>query len=257
MIKTERLTKTYGTLNALENCAITIQKGTMTAILGENGSGKSTLLNLIGRLSHPSSGKTYLNDNDIQTFKAIDFAKHVSILKQRNHHNLNLSVYDLVSYGRYPHNPRQLTEEDHQIVRTCLQDIECWDFKDQSIQTLSGGQLQRVYIAMVLAQDTEVILLDEPLNNLDLKHAHEFMQCMNHFVTHRNKTIVMIMHDVNMVYRYCDAVVCLKDGECIAHGTVDSTLTQPILKQLYDLDFTIFTHNTIKQCCVETRNYEL
>ncbi|UPU38829.1 ATP-binding cassette domain-containing protein [Erysipelothrix sp. Poltava] len=140
MIKTERLTKTYGTLNALENCAITIQKGTMTAILGENGSGKSTLLNLIGRLSHPSSGKTYLHDNDIQTFKAIDFAKHVSILKQRNHHNLNLSVYDLVSYGRYPHNPHHLTDEDHQIVRTCLQDMECWDFKDQSIQTLSGGQ---------------------------------------------------------------------------------------------------------------------
>lgn len=251
MIKTKNLTQTYGNFNALSSVSVSLRSGVITAILGENGSGKSTLLNQIGRLRIPTIGSIHLNEVDIQGIPSMTFAKMVSVLKQNNHHNLNLTAQDLVAFGRYPHSPHRLNQNDEKIIKDCMTYMGCLELSDHSIQTLSGGQLQRVYIAMILAQDTDLILLDEPLNNLDLKHSHEFMTCMKRLVEERNKTIVMIMHDVNMVYRYCDDVLCLKSGTCIASGPVDTTLTKSVLYDLYQLNFSITTHNSIKVCCVE------
>ncbi|MEG0328353.1 MAG: ATP-binding cassette domain-containing protein [Erysipelothrix sp.] len=239
MIEVTNLTKKYGKFYALDQVSVDVHDGRVTAIIGENGSGKTTLLNMMGRLTEETEGIIRYNHRDIKEFKSREFAQKVAILKQNNMTNLRLTVYDLVSFGRFPHNQHKLTDEDELIILESLSFMGCMDLKDKYIDQLSGGQLQRVYIAMILVQDTDYIFLDEPLNNLDLKHAHELMALIQSLAIQRSKTVVIVMHDLNMVYRYVDDVIALKHGRLIANGAVDDVLNESVLHRIYDMKFTI------------------
>lgn len=251
MIELHNVTKKYGSFFALENISLAIESHKVSAIIGENGSGKSTLLNIIARLNEPSVGSVIVDGLDVRTIPSLKFARKVATLKQSNTINLRLHVCDLVAFGRYPHNQGRLTQKDHMIIKESMEFMQCFDLKDKFLDQLSGGQLQRVYIAMILAQDTEIMLLDEPLNNLDLKHAHELMVLIEKLVHERNKTVVLIAHDLNIVYRYVDNVIALKNGRLVCDGPVDGVLNEMMLKEIYDMQFTIQSTNTHKVAYIE------
>lgn len=246
MIKIRDVSKYYGSLCALNSLNISIPMNQVTAIVGENGSGKSTLLDIVSRLQKSDSGSIYVNDQSIDDYTTQEFAKKLATLKQSNHFNLRIRVKELVSFGRYPYNQRSLSETDKEIVENAMEIMQCSDLMNRYIDTLSGGQLQRACIAMILAQDTDIILLDEPLNNLDLKHAHELMIIIRKYAHDYHKTIVIIMHDVNMVYQYCDYVVALKEGSVVCDGPVTTTLDIENLFNIYGLNFSII--NNQKHC---------
>ncbi|QIK70476.1 ATP-binding cassette domain-containing protein [Erysipelothrix sp. HDW6C] len=239
MIEVTNITKKYGSFFALDDITLDIASNKVTAIVGENGSGKSTLLNIMGRLNNATSGSVLLDSKDINTYASLEYACKIATLKQANTINLRLRVIDLVGFGRYPHNQGRLNADDILIVEESLAFMQCLDLRDKFIDQLSGGQLQRVYIAMILAQDTDVMLLDEPLNNLDLKHAHELMELIRQLVDEHGKTVVIIMHDLNMVYRYVDNIIALKHGRLICDGAVDDVLNEHMLHEIYDMHFEI------------------
>lgn len=239
MIEITNLSKKYGDFLALDTLTLDIHRNKITAIVGENGSGKSTLLNILGRLQPATQGRVSVAHKDIHDYSHLEFAQKVGTLKQSNGINLRLTVKDLVCFGRYPHNQGKLCDEDLLIVEESLAFMNCLDLSDKYIDTLSGGQLQRVYIAMILAQDTDIMLLDEPLNNLDLKHAHEMMEIIRRLVDERNKTVVIIMHDINMVYRYADNVIALKHGRLMCDGCVEDVLNPRMLFDIYGMKFTV------------------
>lgn len=251
MIELNDISKKYGDFIALDILNLKIEKHKISAIIGENGSGKSTLLNIIARFCVANTGEVLVDGVSSNEYENLGFARKLATLKQSNATNLRLKVNDFVSFGRYPHNQGRLSEEDHDGVRKALCTMQCETIKDKFLDELSGGQLQRVYIAMVLAQDTDYILLDEPLNNLDLKHAHELMSLIQTLVKDFGKTVVMIVHDLNMVYRYVDNIIALKEGRLICDGPVDVVLNEENLKAIYDLDFTIQKNHSHKIAYIE------
>ncbi len=156
--------------------------------------------------------------------KSNEFAKKVAILKQSNFMNVRLTVDELVSFGRFPYSRGHLTEEDKQIVAQSLDYMNLTDIKDMYLDQLSGGQKQRAFIAMVIAQDTDYILLDEPLNNLDMKHSVQIMKTLRKLVDELGKTVVIVLHDINFASVYSDRIVALKDGKVIHEGKTEEII---------------------------------
>ncbi|CAM3676505.1 ATP-binding cassette domain-containing protein [Erysipelothrix urinaevulpis] len=251
MIKVHNLTHSYGDFKALDSINLTIKPKRVTALVGENGSGKSTLLNHLGRLLTRKEGLIQLEDEDIKKIKSRDYAQRVAIMKQDTTINLKLTVYEFVAFGRFPHKQGTLDPSDHEIIRQSLVQMGCYELKDKYINELSGGQIQRVKIALILCQDTDVILLDEPLNNLDLKYAHEMMETVRTLCDELSKTVVIVVHDMNMVYRYADDVVCMKNGKILADGTVHEVLSENTLNDLYGIDFEVVQAHDFKFCIVK------
>src|SRR5690606_3012581 len=168
-------------------------------------------------------------------------AKKLSVLKQTNHLNIRLSVHDLVGFGRFPYSQGRLTKEDEQIIEQSLAYMELEDLQHQYLDQLSGGQRQRAFIAMVLAQDTEYIMLDEPLNNLDMKHSLQIMRVLQRMVDELGKTIILVIHDINFASCYSDYIVALKDGKVVNQGVKGNIINEQVLKELYDMDIHIET----------------
>src|SRR5699024_3015368 len=175
----------------------------------------------------------------ITKVKDNDMAKKISILKQSNAINLKLTIRELVSFGRFPYSQGKLKTEDWEKVDQAIDYMELRDMQHKYEDERSGGQLQRAHIAMVIAQDTEYILLDEPLNNLDMRHSVQIMKTLRRLVDELGKTIVIVIHDINFASCYSDEIVALKDGKIIKQGPTCDVIDECVLKDIYDMDFNI------------------
>ncbi|KAA1039360.1 ATP-binding cassette domain-containing protein [Macrococcus equipercicus] len=239
MINIEQLSVHIGKKPILNNVTTRIKEGAITAIIGPNGAGKSTLLNAATRLIDTDTGTVYLDDENIMTMKSDAVAKKLAVLKQSNHTNLKITVRELVNFGRFPYTKGRLSKADYAIVDEALDYMALTDMQDRYLDELSGGQRQRAYIAMTLAQDTDYIFLDEPLNNLDMKHSVQMMQLLRKLVREKQKTIVIVIHDINFASCYADYIIALKDGEVLLDGSKDDVITTAALKAVYDMDINI------------------
>ncbi|MDA8352640.1 MAG: ABC transporter ATP-binding protein [Firmicutes bacterium] len=247
MIGVRNVFKKYGRNNVIEDVSVKIEKGKITSFIGPNGAGKSTLLSMISRLIAKDAGEISIDGEDITTCDNNRLAKKISILKQSNFITLRLTIRELVSFGRFPYSQGRLTEEDWRIVDDAIRYMELEEIQHKYLDQLSGGQKQRAYIAMVVAQDTEYILLDEPLNNLDMKHSVQIMKILRKLVDERGKTVVIVIHDINFASCYSDHIVALKEGRVIREGQTHEMIRSSVLKEIYDMDMTIedFDNNRI------------
>ena len=247
MVVVKNVTKRYGAKEVVKDVSVKIEKGKITSFIGPNGAGKSTLLSMISRLILKDEGEIMIEGHDISKKKSRELAKKISILKQSNNLNLRLTVRELVSFGRFPYSQGKLTKEDWSYVDKAIEYMGLEDIQDQYLHELSGGQRQRAFIAMVIAQDTEYILLDEPLNNLDMKHSVQIMKTLRKLVDDLGKTVILVIHDINFASVYSDYIVALKDGKIIREGTTDEIINRQVLREIYDMDMTI---ENIKNCRV-------
>lgn len=235
----ESLSKSFGKKPILKEIDLTIQKGKLTAFIGPNGAGKSTLFACMSRLIDAESGHIYLEGQELKSIKSRELAQKLAILKQMNHLNMQISVRELIAFGRFPYSKGQLTQTDKVKIQTSIEQLGMQDLADENIQNLSGGQLQRAYIAMILAQDTDYILLDEPLNNLDMNFALQMMQLLQSLVRDYGKTIVIVLHDINFASSFADDIVAMKSGTIFAHDETAKIINEPVLNALYDMTIRI------------------
>lgn len=233
MISLTDVTMTYGDLTVLGPVTLDIPAGGVTALVGPNGAGKSTLLTIVGRLATATSGRVTVAGNDVTTTPGRVLAKIVSILRQENHFVTRLTVRELVGFGRFPHSQGRLTAEDHAKIDEAIAFLDLTDLSGRYLDQLSGGQRQRAYVAMVLAQDTDYILLDEPLNNLDMKHAVAMMGQLRRAADELGKTIVIVVHDINFAAAYADRIVALAEGRVVHVGTPGDLMTPTTLEEVF------------------------
>lgn len=239
MVEVKQITKQYDKKNVVDNVTLNIAKGQITSFIGPNGAGKSTLLSMVSRLIGKDAGHILIDTKEISDWKSQELAKKLSILKQSNHINIRLSVRELVSFGRFPYSQGKLNKEDLKFIDEAIAYMDLQEMEHKFLDELSGGQRQRAYIAMVLAQNTEYILLDEPLNNLDMKHSVQIMKVLQQLVADLGKTIVLVLHDINFASCYSDYIVALKDGQVVKEGVTEDIIQTPVLKEIYDMDIHI------------------
>lgn len=238
-IEIRHISKSYSGKKVVDDVSLTIPKGKITSFIGPNGAGKSTVLSIISRLLSADNGEVYLNDELLNSKKSSDIAKQLAILKQTNNINLRLTIEDLVAFGRFPYSKGNLTETDRTFIERAIDYMDLSDIRHQYIDNLSGGQRQRAYIAMTLAQDTDYILLDEPLNNLDMKHSVQIMQVLRNLVNELNKTVVIVIHDINFASCYSDYIIAMKNGRLVQQGDVSHIMQSSVLKEIYNMDIPI------------------
>ncbi len=248
MIRIKNLTKRYETKEVVKNVTLDIEKGKITSFIGSNGAGKSTLLSMVSRLLEPSSGEVIIDEVPLSSWKDKDLAKKISILRQNNHMDLRLTVKELVSFGRFPHSKGRLTKEDHIQIDKALNYLKLKPMEDRYINELSGGQKQRAYIAMVIAQDTEYILLDEPLNNLDMKHEVEIMKILRRIVDELGKTVVIVIHNINFASCYSDKILALQNGEIKYYDETVKIIDSKVLSEIFDMEFNVHPMGDQKIC---------
>ncbi len=231
------LKKSFNGKEVVKNVSFEIKKGQVTSFIGANGAGKSTVLNMLTRLIKRDAGHILLDDKDILSYKDRDLAKRISILTQSSNIISKLSIRDLVSFGRYPHSQGRLTDEDIFYVEKSLSFMDLKNIEDKYLDEVSGGQRQRALIAMTLCQDTDYIFLDEPTNNLDIHHSRNLMQNIRLLCDEFNKTVVMVLHEINLASFYSDRICAFKDGALYKEGSTASVLTKDTLHDLYQVDF--------------------
>lgn len=236
-MQVKSLYKSYGQENVLKDVSFEIPKKKLTSFIGPNGAGKSTALNIISRLIERDSGEVIFHNKDLKNYKSKDLAQKMAILTQQNNIQMKLKVHELVEFGRFPYSGSHLNEEDIKKVDMALDYMELNEFKYKFIDELSGGQVQRAFIAMVIAQDTEYIFLDEPTNNLDIYHSSNFMKMTRKLCDDLGKTIILVMHEINFAAFYSDYICAFKDGEVFNFGKTDEVLTRGNLKSIYNVDF--------------------
>nr|WP_106781648.1 ABC transporter ATP-binding protein [Lysinibacillus timonensis] len=248
MIEIKGLTKKFGDKPVVEDVSVTIQPGSITSFIGPNGAGKSTLLSMVSRLLDADTGEVLLDKNNVKQWKSNEFAKRVSILKQANFINVRLTIRELVAFGRYPYSKGRLTSEDEQFVDQAIEYMNLTEMQDKYLDELSGGQKQRAFIAMVIAQDTEYILLDEPLNNLDMKHSVQIMKILRKLVDDLGKTVVIVLHDINFASVYSDNIVALKNGKVVKSGPTNDIINSEALREIYDMNIPVQEQNGCRIC---------
>lgn len=239
MIEVKNIVKQYGDNRVVDDISFKLEKGKITSFIGPNGAGKSTLLSIMSRIVDKNEGEVYIEGKEISLWDSRELAKKISILKQTNHINIRLTVRDLVSFGRFPYSNGKLTPEDWEYIDKAIQYMQLENIQERYLDQLSGGQRQRAYIAMVIAQDTEYILLDEPLNNLDMKHSVEIMKTLRRLVDELGKTVGLVVHDINFASCYSDYVVILNNGRIAKEGGVDEIINKEILEDIYKIEFNI------------------
>ena len=238
-MKIKKLTKKYDGKKVVDEISFDIPKKCVTSMIGPNGAGKSTILNMISRLIARDSGEIEFQGKDIKDWKSKELSKRLAILTQTNNVQMKLTVRELVSFGRFPYSGSHLTKEDEEKIDQAISYMELEEFEDQFIDELSGGQRQRAYIAMVIAQDTEYILFDEPTNNLDIYHATNMMKIVRRLCDDLGKTIILVLHEINYAAFYSDYICALKDAKVAKFGTVKEVITKETLSKIYNVDFEI------------------
>ena len=239
MIEIRNVRKSYGEKEVLHNISLTLPEGKISAFIGSNGAGKSTLLSMVSRLLAPSEGDIFIDEIRVADWNNRELAKRLAVLRQSNFMNIRLSVEELVSFGRFPYSQGRLTADDRQAVEQALSYMQITDIRNRFLDELSGGQRQMAFIAMVIAQDTHYVMLDEPLNNLDIRHSVDMMRILRRLVDEMGKTVVIVIHDINFVSCYADYIVALRDGELVAAGDSEDIITPPVLERIYGLEIDI------------------
>lgn len=234
-IEIRNISKSYSGKKVVDDISLIIPKGKITSFIGPNGAGKSTVLSIISRLLSADSGEVYLNNELLNSKKSSEIAKQLAILKQTNNINLRLTIEELVAFGRFPYSKGNLTETDRTFIEQAITYMDLDEIRHQYIDSLSGGQRQRAYIAMTLAQDTDYILLDEPLNNLDMKHSVQIMQVLRKLVNELNKTVVIVIHDINFASCYSDYIIAMKNGRLVQQGNVNHIMQSSVLQEIYNM----------------------
>jgi iron complex transport system ATP-binding protein len=248
MIEVQDITKRYGEKIVLDKVGLQFHKGKVTSLIGSNGAGKSTLLSVISRLLSQEGGIVMVDEKNVTEYKNRVLAQRLSILKQSNHVRLKLTVRELVSFGRFPYSQDKLNKEDMEKVDKAIDFLDLRPIEHAYIDELSGGQKQRAYMAMVVAQDTEYILLDEPLNNLDMKHSVQTMKMMRQLADKLGKTIIVVLHDINFASHYSDYIVALKDGKVVYHDTTDNIIREDVLNDVFGVRVKICEFDNKRIC---------
>lgn len=237
-ISTKNLNISYGNLDIVKNLNLEIPKGKITTIIGSNGCGKSTILKTIARIIQPKSGEIYINNINLKDQSPKEIAKNMAVLPQSPQAPSGLTVEELIAYGRFPHQKGfgKLKKEDNDIVTWALKSTNMNEFRDRPMEALSGGQRQRAWIAMALAQQTDILILDEPTTYLDLAHQLEILKLLEELNKKQGTTIVMVIHELNNAARFADHMIGVKKGEVICQGSADDVMTKENLKELFNID---------------------
>ncbi|MBE6483840.1 MAG: ATP-binding cassette domain-containing protein [Actinomycetaceae bacterium] len=236
MIRLHGLTKKYGGRAVVDNVSLAFPTGGITSLIGANGAGKSTLLHMTSRLVAPDAGRVELDGRDIRTLDSMRVARHLAILRQTNTITARLRVRELVEFGRYPYSRGRLTGEDREVVARAMHQMNLEHLAGRFLEQLSGGERQRAFVAMVLAQETDYLLLDEPLNNLDLKHSVDMMSALRKVAGELDRTVLIVVHDINIASAYSDRIVAMKDGRVVADGAPDDVVNPEQLAEIYGID---------------------
>ena len=218
---------------------IDIPKAGITSLVGPNGAGKSTTLLMIGRLLQMEEGHISVAGMNVSTAKSADLAKILTILRQENHFVTRLTVRQLAGFGRFPHSKGRLTKRDEEIISKYIDFLELTDLENRYLNELSGGQRQRAYVAMVLCQETEYVLLDEPLNNLDVARSVHMMEHLRHAANAFGRTILTVLHDINFAAKYSDRICAMKNGKIAAFGSVEEIMDAHILSDIFETNIDI------------------
>ncbi len=236
--KTEQLTAGYENTKILDDVNVSIPAGKITTIIGPNGCGKSTLLKTIGRILKKQGGRIFILDQKIEKLSTKEIAKQVAMLSQAPAAPAELKVEELVSYGRYPHrkNVNRLTGKDQEVIEWAMQVTKTTEFRNRALSQLSGGQRQRVWLAMALAQETGILLLDEPTTYLDMAHQLEVLNIVKSLNEEHGCTIVMVLHDINHAARYSHNLIAMKQGKVMRCGTPGEIISCEVLKETFQID---------------------
>ncbi|MBS5949768.1 MAG: ABC transporter ATP-binding protein [Clostridium sp.] len=241
----------------IDDLDLSIEEGKVTSIIGPNGCGKSTLLKSIGRILKKEKGEVFLLDKNMDNMKSKEIAEKLAILSQNPTAPSELKVEELVSYGRYPHrsNVNKLSRKDKEKIEWALKVTNTLDFRERELSDLSGGQRQRVWLAMALAQETDILLLDEPTTFLDMSHQLEVLNIVNNLNEKHKCTVVMVLHDINHAAKYSDFIIAMKDGKILYKDEPNSIMKKEVLKNIYNIDAElIINKNYDVPLCL---NYEL
>ncbi|KHT16959.1 Fe(3+) dicitrate ABC transporter ATP-binding protein FecE [Pectobacterium carotovorum] len=236
-LTTQNLTAGYGNKRILDGLSLSLPAGKITALLGPNGCGKSTLLKCFAKLLTPESGTIQLNGKPLSAFSARQLSRHLALLPQQHLTPEGITVRDMVAYGRSPWLSLwgRLSPDDRQRVQLAMEKTHIVDLADKRLTDLSGGQRQRAFLAMLLAQDTPVVLLDEPTTYLDINHQVELMKLLRE-LNQAGKTVVTVLHDLNQASRYCDHLVMLADGRMMAQGSPHEVMKPELLQRVFSID---------------------
>lgn len=241
VLEAQNLHVSYGENLILEDLNLQIPKGKITVLVGANGCGKSTLLRTFARLQKAKSGEIFLDDNKLDAISTKEVAKRLAILPQGPVAPEGLTVQQLIKQGRYPHQSwlKQWSTEDEKIVNNALEVTQMTEFADRPVDALSGGQRQRVWIAMTLAQKTDLILLDEPTTYLDMAHQVEILDLLFDLNENEGRTVVMVLHDLNLACRYAHHIVAVRNKQVYAQGKPEEVVTAEMVQEVFRMDCTI------------------
>ncbi len=242
MIRIENVSFAHGRAPVLHDVSLDIAKGGVTALVGPNGAGKSTLLSLIARLQKPTRGTITIDGLPVDRTPTAELAKLIAIMRQDPGVACRLKVRELVGFGRFPHHRGRPTSDDDAVVEEALALFALTDLSDRFIDTLSGGQRQRALVAMAFAQGTDYLLLDEPLNNLDIFHARELMRTLGAVARERARTVLVVLHDINHAAVHADRIIAMKDGRILLHGTPDEIVTAEGLEATFGFRMPVERH---------------
>lgn len=245
MLQTKEIAYAHSDAFQLSEVDLHIKEGEVVSLIGPNGSGKSTYLRLISRLISPKTGEVILDGQKIVSMKTQDVAKKLAMLPQMQDHQLDLTVGELVEFGRYPHRKAysKPTKEDEEIVQWALDVTRLNKFKNRMLQSLSGGERQRAWIAMAVAQRPKILLLDEPTTFLDIAHQLEVMELVKELNEQFNMTVVMVLHDINQAASYSDRLIVLKDGTIRFDGIPQCVLCKEMFQSIFEINADIFKQN--------------
>lgn len=252
-ISTKNLNISYGNLDIVKDLNLNIPKGKITTIIGSNGCGKSTILKTIARIIQPKSGDIYVNGKNIKNENPKDLAKTMAVLPQSPSAPSSLTVEELISYGRFPYQKGfgKLKKEDKDIITWALKSTKIEEFRHREMEALSGGQRQRAWIAMALAQQTDILILDEPTTYLDLAHQLEVLKLLEELNKNQGTTIVMVIHELNNASRFADHMIGVKKGKVVCEGSAYEVMTQKNLRELFNIDAEIVNDpRTQKPVCI-------
>lgn len=249
MIVLNNVRKSYTREVTIGDLNLEIPSPGITSIIGPNGAGKSTTLLMIGRLLGMDQGQISIAGMDLVSTPSEDLAKVIAILRQENHFVTKLTVRQLVGFGRFPYSKGRLSREDEEIISRYIDFLDLGDLENRYLDELSGGQRQRTYVAMVLCQDTDYILLDEPLNNLDVARSVQMMSYLRQVADEFGKTIVLVMHDINFTAQYSDYICTMKEGKVQAFGTTDEVMDSEVLSEIFGTTIQIIDGPKGKMAC--------
>lgn len=248
MIEIKKLSKMFGDQKVVDDATTYFEKGQVTAIIGPNGAGKSTLLSMAGRLINRNQGEVWIEGTELVEWNTKALAKRLSILRQANTVSLRFTVRELISFGRFPYSRGNLTEHDQQMIDQAILYLDLAHIQHQYLDELSGGQRQLAFIAMVIAQDTDYVFLDEPLNNLDIKHSIQIMATIRRLAHELNKAVVIVIHDINFASCYADTIIALKKGKIVAQGSIEQVIDSQVLESIYDTPFNVIEVDGQRMC---------